>query len=137
MADRQALARADGGLAVSDDAAKLAVDLAAAAAGAAAVVGAVGAKGALQVKNAMRRDASRSQHFRLAQHISYEQTRSGPAWHEWQIGPEAQGAGNLAGIAYFGGVRGGGGTIRDPQLAADEEAAAIEAALSAVIGRLL
>ena len=38
-----------------------------------------------------------------------------------EIGPEKVGAGNLAVIAYWGGANGGGGTVEDPQEAADRE----------------
>jgi len=117
--------------------ARLAADLLSATGKAAAVMQSVGTHGALQVKRAMQADASRSRHFRMARHISYEQTQAGPLVWEWQVGPEAAGAGNLAPIAYFGGVHGGGGTVRDPQLAADDELPAIKRFMGEALGHLL
>ena len=75
-------------------------------------------KGALNVKTQLRAEASKSRHFRLSRHITYDMR----GYTEAEIGPEARGAGSLAGIAYFGGRHGGGGTLPDPQGALDAEA---------------
>ena len=94
---------------------------------------AVVTKGALNIKEAMREDAEASTHFRkVAQAISFDQVGLSAT-----IGPEKRRAGNLANIAYFGGAHGGGGTVRDPQRAADEEAPRFEKALLRVIDGLL
>lgn len=86
-------------------------------------------KGAVNIKNSMRDDVESSRHFRrIAPTISFDQVGLSAT-----IGPEKRRAGNLANIAYFGGARGGGGTVRDPQRAADEEAPRFEKALLKII----
>lgn len=92
-------------------------------------------KAALNVKNAMRSDAEASRHFEMAWTINYDMVpdSDGPAA---EVGPEKKGAGHLANIAYFGGAHGGGGTVRDPQEAADEEAQAFEDFLAKAVFRL-
>lgn len=87
------------------------------------------AKSALEVKKIMRADAAKSAHFKqLAPTINYDLNVfefAGDASIEAEIGPDKHVVvggsgtgphtpGNLANIAYFGGARGGGGTIRDP-----------------------
>lgn len=99
-------------------------------------INAIGAKGALNIKEAMRDDAKASRYFRIVRHISYDQTKNGPRVFEWEIGVQGEGAGNLAGIAYFGGARGGGGTIRDPQAALNEEEPRFVESLSKLLERL-
>jgi hypothetical protein len=97
------------------------------------------AKGALNVKTSMRADMAGSEHFKqVARSITYD-TRQGVGWVEAEVGPVTEGAtvGDLAHIAYFGGVRGGGGTVRDPQGNLDDEAANFEKALTDVVGDLL
>lgn len=94
-------------------------------------------KGALNVKNGMRKDAEASRHFRLAPHIGYDHFTFDPSGLSAQIGPQRRGAAKLANIAYFGGAHGGGGTIRDPQRVADEEAPRFERALLNVIDGIL
>lgn len=86
------------------------------------------AKGALNIKTTMREDAAESNYFEIGRHITYDQVGLSA-----EIGPEKRGAGNLANIAYFGGAHGGGGTVRDPQRAAEEEAPKFERALLAII----
>ena len=71
---------------------------------------------ALEIKKGMQDDFKGSRHFRkVAQSIDYEVT-DGPAGMSAEVGPNAArgSAAPLAGIAYFGGSRGGGGTVRDP-----------------------
>ncbi|MGJ9505390.1 hypothetical protein ACX3T3_05505 [Actinotignum schaalii] len=76
-------------------------------------------KAAQNVKTQLRAEATRSRHFRIGRHISYDIRAAGYAA---EIGPTKQGAGNLANIAYFGGARGGGGSIPDPRGALEAEA---------------
>lgn len=77
-------------------------------------------RGASNVKRTMRADAQQSGYFRLERHITYD-TQDAPGGYSAEIGPEASGAGYLDNIAYFGGANGGGGSVRDPQEAANEE----------------
>ena len=84
------------------------------------------AKSALNTKNAMRKDAQSSRHFKqLAPTISYDlkvHTFGGDGVIEAEIGPTPGGSGSLAGIAYYGTSRPGGGTVRNPEDAMLEEA---------------
>jgi hypothetical protein len=84
------------------------------------------AKSALNTKNAMRSDASASQHFKqLAPTIGYDlkvHAFGGDGVIEAEIGPSGGGSASLAGIAYFGTSRPGGGTVRNPEDAMLEEA---------------
>lgn len=80
------------------------------------------AKSALNTKNAMRKDARSSTHFKqIAPTISYDLKVSGDVI-EAEVGPSGGGAASLAGIAYFGTSKPGGGTVRDPTDAMLEEA---------------
>ena len=88
-------------------------------------------KGAVNVKADMRAAANNSKHFKIARSITYDLSYPDGAV-EAEVGPTLGGAGSLAGIAYFGGANGGGGTIEDPQGAADREAPRFEQALSEV-----
>ena len=85
------------------------------------------AKSALNTKNAMRKDAQSSRHFKqLAPTISYDlkvHTFGGDGVIEAEVGPTPGGSGSLAGIAYYGTSRPGGGTVRNPEDAMLEEAA--------------
>ncbi|MGN8636873.1 hypothetical protein ACTQ43_13945 [Segatella copri] len=78
------------------------------------------AKGSLNIKNQLRAEAEKSRHFKLSTHINYELDSDE---YGSQIGPVKVGAGNLANIAYFGGSRGGGGTLPDPRVALEAETA--------------
>lgn len=84
------------------------------------------AKSALNTKNAMRKDAQSSRHFKqLAPTISYDlkvHTFGGDGVIEAEIGPSGGGSASLAGIAYFGTSKPGGGTVRNPEDAMLEEA---------------
>lgn len=84
------------------------------------------AKSALNTKNAMRKDARRSRHFKqLAPTISYDtkvHEFAGDAVIEGEVGPSGGGSASLAGIAYFGTSKPGGGTVRNPEDAMLEEA---------------
>lgn len=81
-------------------------------------------KTALQVKNRMQADFQGSTHFhQVGRTIDYETRQAGDGF-EAEIGPNRDrgGAAALAGIAYFGGVNGGGGTIPEPDSIAEDEA---------------
>jgi hypothetical protein len=84
------------------------------------------ARSALNTKNAMRKDAQSSRHFKqLAPTISYDlkvHAFGGDGVIEAEIGPTPGGSGSLAGIAYYGTSRPGGGTVRNPEDAMLEEA---------------
>ena len=84
------------------------------------------AKSALNTKNLMRKDARGSRHFKqLAPTISYDikvNSFGGDGVIEGEVGPSGGGAASLAGIAYFGTSRPGGGTLRNPEDAMLEEA---------------
>lgn len=96
------------------------------------------AKGALQVKTGMRADMAASRHFgQVARSITYN-TREGVGWAEAEVGPVTAGrtVGDLAHLAYFGGVNGGGGTVRDPQEVLDAEAPRFFKAIEDIVGSL-
>lgn len=93
-------------------------------------------KGALNVKNQMQSEAAGSRHFKFASTINYDLTGNA-VMAEAEIGPRKLGAGNLANIAYFGGSRGGGGTVPDPEGAMNAEASGFESALADVIADAL
>lgn len=84
------------------------------------------AKSALNTKNLMREDAQSSRHFKqLAPSIGYDlkvHEFGGDGVIEAEVGPSGGGPASLAGIAYFGSSRPGGGTVRNPEDAMLEEA---------------
>lgn len=84
------------------------------------------AKSAANTKRIMAKDARSSRHFKqLAPTISYDtkvHEFAGDAVIEAEIGPSGGGAASLAGIAYFGTSKPGGGTVRNPEDAMLEEA---------------
>lgn len=100
------------------------------------------AKGALNVKTAMVADMRASTHFSgIARSIGFDihQTSfAGDGVLEAEIGPssDAGSPGNLANVAYFGTSR-GGGTVRDPQAALDDERPKFEDALGDLLEDLL
>lgn len=121
----------------------LAADLTAAArADLAAELGPVVSKAAVNVKAGMQADMAASQHFhQVAPSITYDRTvRVGGV--EAEVGPETGGrvVGDLAHLAYFVGVNGGGGTVRDPEVHLEQEGPRFESAagdvLDAFLGRL-
>lgn len=83
-------------------------------------------KSALNAKKIMRRDAAGSKHFKqLARTINYDirvNSFGGDGVIEGEVGPSGGGSASLAGIAYFGTSRPGGGTLRNPEDAMLEEA---------------
>lgn len=94
------------------------------------------ARGALNIKMSMQDDMKQSEHFKqVARSITYDVSQ-GQGWVEAEIGPKTAGqvVGDLAHLAYFGGAHGGGGTVRDPQGALDDEADNFEQALDKIIG---
>ncbi len=100
-------------------------------------------KGALNIKKAMQADASKSRHFKqIAQTINYDVTMNAAglnASFDAEIGYDksAGPAAALAGIAIFGSSRPGGGTVRNPEEALNDEAPSFEAALAAITETLL
>lgn len=84
------------------------------------------AKSAVNTKKIMRADARKSRHFKqLAPTIGYDlkvHEFGGDGVIEAEIGPSGGGAASLAGIAYFGTSKPGGGTVRNPEDAMLEEA---------------
>lgn len=71
---------------------------------------------AVEIKKGMQADFRGSRHFRqVAGSIDYE-VKSGADGFSVEIGPDAARSPSaaLAGLAYFGGSNGGGGTVRDP-----------------------
>jgi hypothetical protein len=84
------------------------------------------AKSALNTKKIMQADAKKSLHFKqIASTISYDlnvHEFGGDGVIEAEIGPSGGGSASLAGIAYFGTSRPGGGTVRNPEDAMLEEA---------------
>ena len=96
---------------------------------------AVISKGALNIKNQMRDEAKR-RHYDFSHRISYD-IKGGLDSIEAEIGPETGGVGSLAGIAYFGGVNGGGGTVPDPMGALEAEAPNVERYLAELAEKAL
>jgi len=84
------------------------------------------ARSAVNTKKIMRADARRSRHFKqLEPAIGYDMKVhgfGGDAVIEAEVGPSGGGSASLAGIAYFGTSRPGGGTVRNPEDAMLEEA---------------
>lgn len=84
------------------------------------------AKSAVNTKKAMQKDARSSRHFKqIGPTIGYdlkEHSFGGDGVIEAEIGPSGGGAASLAGIAYFGTSKPGGGTVRNPEDAMLEEA---------------
>lgn len=81
-------------------------------------------KGGVQIKNRMQREMSQSSSFRVvAPSIDFDEIGGGGTIGV-EVGPNAAAgsAAPLAGIAYFGGARGGGGTVPDPMQALEDEA---------------
>jgi hypothetical protein len=84
----------------------------------------------------MKADASKSGSFRFAGRISGEM-KGNAGTSIFEGGPVKGGAGSLANIAYFGGAHGGGGTVRDPQQALNEEAPKFEKSIGDAVEDLL
>ncbi|WP_309080279.1 hypothetical protein [Zhihengliuella sp.] len=97
----------------------------------------------VQMKKAMQADLRSSRHFRsVARSITFDLravTAFGVRNYAIEVGPDAARAGSaaLAGIAYFGGSRGGGGTVPDPIRHAETEADKVVEAVLAAVGKVL
>ena len=82
---------------------------------------------ALEVKKGMQADLRQSKHFKqIAASVDYdlnEYKMFGSFVMTAEVGPNAERnpSAPLAGIAYFGGVNGGGGTVRDPVIHARDQ----------------
>lgn len=82
-------------------------------------------KTAVEIKKGMQKDFQGSQHFKqVGRSIDYE-VEIGAHGLSVEIGPNAEtnAAAPLAGIAYFGGSNGGGGSVRDPIFHARDQGA--------------
>lgn len=74
-------------------------------------------RAALNIKRQMSAEMAASQAFHgTARSVSYDM-RSLAGGIKAEIGPDKNRRGSLANVAYFGGSRGGGGTVPDPLLA--------------------
>lgn len=106
-------------------------------------------KGALNVKQDWNDAFRESTHFKgIAGSVNYD-TKISVDGVEAEIGPDrgkfpglagkpkTRPAAPLAGIAHFGGARGGGGSIDDPQKFLDDEAPRFEKALNDLIDEAL
>jgi hypothetical protein len=114
-------------------------DLAAAPAKVRAAASLLLGSAAFEIKQAMNADFAHSPGFRraLAKSVTYDRLPSGGVVFE--IGPDAErkpGAA-LAGIAYFGGAHGGGGTVPDPSTHLAAKAAITEQLVADVTERML
>lgn len=77
-------------------------------------------RGGNEMRRAMQSDFSGSRHFgHIAGSITYDVSGT-----RLEIGPDAARSSSapLAGIAYFGGAHGGGGTVREPDYILEAEA---------------
>lgn len=95
-------------------------------------------KGAMNVKRTMQADFSKSRHFgHIARTINFDFTMDANG-AEVEIGPDKSiPGGSLAVIAYWGGANGGGGTVRDPAHALEDEGDRFEDALSRLLEGIL
>lgn len=102
----------------------LAADFSRAGSVAAGKVRPIVSKGALNIKNQMQREMQGSAHFgQVAPTIDYDINTTAVGF-EAEIGPNKSrgSAASLAGLAYFGSSRPGGGTVMDPIHALNDEA---------------
>ncbi|MGO1835310.1 MAG: hypothetical protein ACTIOA_07315 [Brachybacterium tyrofermentans] len=96
-------------------------------------------KGALNIKKTMQSDFRGSRHFgHIARTISFDVTASSGDV-EAEIGPDKSrgGGAKLAHIAYWGGSRGGGASVRDPAHALEAEGDNFENALVKLLDGVL
>lgn len=94
-------------------------------------------KGSMNLKRQLQADIKKSTHFgQVARAVTFdiETTASGVTS---EIGPESGRGrpGALMNIAYFGGARGGGGTVRDPEEALLEELPVLEKFLAEIVAK--
>lgn len=111
----------------------LAVDMQRAAAKMPAEVKAVVAKGAVEIKKDLTDKLRDSRHFKGFARVSYDLIDGG---FGAEIGPEKNGPGAGANLAYFGTSR-GGGTVEDPIEALNREAPALQRHLEDLAERIL
>lgn len=114
-------------------------DIARAATGIPEKVRAVVKHGAVNIKATMQIDMDASPHFkRVSDDISFDMIE-GDDEVAAEVGPVVgrgkKHAGGLAHIAYFGAPDGGGGSVRDPKAALDEEEPRMVAALADLFGK--
>lgn len=95
-------------------------------------------RGGLEMKRKMESDLSRSRSFgHIARSVTYDVTgRTNPSV---EVGPDAARSSSapLAGIAYFGGARGGGGTVQEPDYILEAEAKTAAEWIGRELGNLL
>jgi hypothetical protein len=100
-------------------------------------------KTALEVKKGMQADFRKSRHFKqVAGSVDYELTGGASGGNlslSAEVGPNASTspAAPLAGIAYFGGSNGGGGTVRDPIFHARDQGSKMVGFIEQAMGGLL
>lgn len=100
-------------------------------------------RSALEVKRGMQADLRVSRHFRqVAESVDYdllEHNSFGSLVMTAEIGPNAERnpSAPLAGIAYFGGSNGGGGTVRDPEFHARDQGEKMVGHMRDALGGLL
>ena len=103
-------------------------------------VPAVVKKGADNVKKTMQSDFRQSRSFgQIAGSVNYDVTSDGDGV-EAEIGPDKslrRFGPSLAVIAYWGAAHGGGGTVRDPARAMEDEAPKFEQALAKLLDGVL
>lgn len=83
--------------------------------------------GARKIQKQLQADMRKSSYFKgAARNISYDMDTAGGNIAA-EIGPETGRGrpGAISNIAYFGGANGGGGTVRDPELALTAEGAIV------------
>lgn len=103
-------------------------------------VGQIVRKTALEIKKGMQADLAKSKHFgQVARSVDYDVQEFGMFGAQTflvEVGPNADRAPSaaLAGIAYFGGANGGGGTVRDPAFHLEEQTALMEKHISDLTG---
>jgi hypothetical protein len=92
-------------------------------------------RGAVNVKNQLRADANGSRSFRQVGSTVNFDIESDSTSTEASIGPNKQvgTSASLAGIAYFGTSKPGGGTLPDPVKALEAEAAKFESAIGDIL----
>lgn len=96
-------------------------------------------KGGVQIKSRMQREMGRSGWFgHIARSIDFDEV-GGRGTIGVEVGPNAATSSSapLAGIAYFGGARGGGGTVPDPMQALQDEAQEAQRWISRIAGDVL
>jgi hypothetical protein len=116
-------------------------------------------RGALEVKKAMQDDLRKSKSFgHIARTVTFDHLPSDKGVIVYEVGPDADVRVNrrrplvrrtrtgppsppsgapLAGIAYFGGARGGGGSVQNPAVRAEEQMDAVADLVAAAVEKAL